>query len=246
MYPMAKFPIDVDLPHDSSDDGTGIERESMSLGVELDTKTSRYHGDRQFWRWCDSNCAVASYATVMEFALSHLNMLDHLPPKSYLGMVITSRSLLVTVPHPYSLKVLHNHAIESSTHEDKALLSLSRILETYPDHVGMSSGELMSLMEAYVTMPVVTGDYGRPVRRRHPAKVIVGEEGDAATSIAAFLHRCRGPMPAIPQVDVCLNGILPCVLPPMTLRAFDANAGGFTGRCVEYRFCALVVCNTSH
>ena len=244
--PMAKSTIDVDLTLDSSDDGTGYEPSSVALVVELDTAKSRYHSDRQFWRWCDSNCAVATYATVMEFALSHLNMLGNVPHASYLGSVFNSRSSLGTVLHPEPLKLLHDHAIRSSPHQATVKLSMSRILETYPGHVGSASGELEFIMESHVTMPVVTGEYGRPVQKRHPSKVIVGEDGDAGTSIASYLDRCRLPLPAVLQVDVCQNGILPCVLPPMTLRVFDAQSGGFTDRCVQYRFCALVACNKSH
>jgi len=226
--PMEKSPVDVNPTHDSSDDGTGYEPGSISLGVELNTSTSRYQSDRQFWRWCNSNCAVATYARAMEFALSHSKMLYIVPPMPYLGSVINSRSSLGTVLHPQPLKLLHDHAIESSPHQGTALLSMSRILETYPDHVGSASGELEFLMESHVTMPVATGDYGRPVQRRDPAKVIVGEDGDAGTCIVAFLHRCRGPLPTVLQVNVCQNGILPCALPPMTLRVFDAHSGGFT------------------
>ena len=242
---MASSLIDVDLTHDSSDDGNGFDPGSVCVVVPIDNSRSRYHEDRQFWRWRESNCAVATYATVMEFALSHMKMLEIVPDASYLGKVFNARSSLKVIKHPLALKHLHAHAIRSSAPDCKTLLSFSRVVEMYPVHVGLPSGELKSLMKAHVTTPVVTGDYGRPVRQHNPAKVI-GENGDAATSIAAYLHRCRGPPPAILQVDVSPNGILPCVLPPMTLRVFDATHGGFTGRCVEYHFCALVAGNKKH
>ena len=228
---------------DSSDEVQFVG-EQLGNACEIVVENSRFREDRQFWRWANSNCAVATYATVMEFALCHLQMMDQVPQDSLLGCVFRVRPTMLTEGLLCPLSVLHDFVRVGLPPGNHSLMSFDRILEQHQEHVSGACSTLPSLMECLVTKPIVTGDFGRPVERHYPARVVVGENNDAAACIHAYLKRCRGPLPLIIQVNITEDGILPRQLPMMTLEAFDPSRGGYQQRTVLYRFVAIVVGNS--
>ena len=227
------------------DSGDEVQFAGVQLWNACETVVgnSRFREDRQFWRWSKNNCAVATYATVMEFALYHLDMMEQVPQDSLLGCVFRSRPTMLTEGLVCPLSVLHDFVRVGLPPGNHSLMSFDRILEQHQEHVSGSCSTLPSLMEKLVTKPVVTGDFGRPVERHYPARVVVGENNDAAACIHAYLKRCRGPSPLIIQVNITEDGILPRQLSMMTLGAFDVTKGGYIQRTVLYRFAAIVVGN---
>ena len=231
---------------DASSDDVQFVGENVSNAVETEVVQSRFRDDRQFWRWSNSNCAVATYATVMEFAFSHLDLMNQVPGDSILGRVFQARRSNLSRGIPCPLSFLHDYVKFGLPPGDHSKMSFDRILEQHQEHIRGSNSALPTLMESFVTKPVVTGDFGRPVERHYPARVMVGENNDAAACIHAYLKRCRGPLPLIIQVNITDDGVLPRQLPLMTLDAFDVTKGGYIQRTVQYRFAAIVVGDRRH
>ena len=57
----------VDLTNPSCEDSSDEVQfvgEQLGNASEVVVENSRFREDRQFWRWANSNCAVATYATL--------------------------------------------------------------------------------------------------------------------------------------------------------------------------------------